>query len=122
MFMIPVKRFSSTVILLVSPVLSAAQKISARGGSPEHLADVEITISILKSAELRAPAVEQFRVPTGFRIQKFAENVGNARILAVGPEGSLSVTRREQSDVLMFKVSPKRLAAGSPVKSALRNE
>jgi glucose/arabinose dehydrogenase len=85
-----------------------------------HLADVEITSHIFKPAELRAPAAEQLRVPDGFRIEKFAENVGNARILAVGADGSVYVTRREQGDVLMFKVGANGFAAGSPVRVASR--
>jgi len=62
------------------------------------------------------PAAEQLPVPDGFRIEKFAEHAGNARILAVGPDGSVYVTRREQGDVLLFKVGPNGLAAGSPVR------
>ena len=48
--------------------------------------------------ELPAPDLSRMRVPTGFRIQTFAENVGNARILAIGPSGNVYVTRREQGD------------------------
>jgi Raf kinase inhibitor-like YbhB/YbcL family protein len=119
-FIISVKRFISILILAGFPAFLTAQKIPPSGGSLEHLADVEITSHIFKPAELRAPAVEQLRVPNGFRIEKFAENVGNARILAVGPDGSLYVTRREQGDVLMFRVGPNGVAEGSPVRVASR--
>jgi hypothetical protein len=117
---IPVKRLVDIVILAVFAGSLMAQKIPASGGSPEHLADVEIISHIFKPAELRAPAAEKLRVPDGFRIERFAENVGNARIVAVGPDGSLYVTRREQGDVLMFKVGPNGIAAGKPVRVASR--
>jgi Raf kinase inhibitor-like YbhB/YbcL family protein len=119
-FINSVKRFISLIILAGSPALLVAQKVPADDGSPEHLADVQITSHIFKPAELRAPRTEQLHVPKGFRIEKFAENVGNARILAVSPDGSLYVTRREQGDVLMFKVGPNGLPTGSPVRVASR--
>src|ERR1700722_668464 len=119
-FIISMKRFINVIILAGSPILLVAQKVPADAGSPEHLADVEITSHIFKPAELRAPAAEQLHVPKGFRIEKFAEHVGNARILAVGPDGSLYVTRREQGDVLMFKVGLNGLAKGSPMRVASR--
>jgi glucose/arabinose dehydrogenase len=68
--------------------------------------------------ELPAPEVSKLHVPTGLRIQRFAENVGNARILAVGPNGNVYVTRREEGDILMFHVGADGLAAGEPVRVA----
>src|ERR1700679_761580 len=55
-----------------------------------------------------APDLAKLHVPTGFRIARFAENVGDARILAIGPDGSVYVTRREEGAVLMFKVGASR--------------
>jgi len=60
-------------------------------------------------------------VPAGFRIQKFAENAGNARILAIGPGGNVYVTRREQGDVMMYRVGPDGLADGAPKRVASRS-
>ncbi|AHM58982.1 glucose sorbosone dehydrogenase [Flammeovirgaceae bacterium 311] len=47
--------------------------------------------------------VAQLKVPAGFRIQKFAEDLGNTRMMAINTDGTLYVTRREQGDVLMLK-------------------
>ena len=101
------------------PVL--CQKPSSKGGSPEHLADVEITGHVFKPAELPAPDLSKIHVPDGFRLERFAENVGNPRILAVGEDGSVYVTRREMGDVLMFKVGPNGVAAGPPQRVASRS-
>ncbi len=38
-------------------------------------------------------------VPAGFEVNVFAENMGNARIMAQGDDGTIYVTRREENDV-----------------------
>ena len=114
-------RFQILAVLITSGSFAAAQRPSSAGGSPEHHSDLEITWHILKPAELPAPDVSQLHVPAGFRLQKFAENVGNARILAIGPNGNVYVTRREEGDVLMFRVGADGLAAGEPVRVASRS-
>jgi hypothetical protein len=100
---------------------AVAQHPSSAGGSAEHHSDVEITWHILKPVELAAPDLRQLHVPDGFRIQRFAENVGNARILAIGPNGNVYVTRREQGDVFMFHSGANGLADGKPVRVASRS-
>lgn len=108
-------------ILMTACVIAPAQRPSSAGGSPEHHSDVEITWHILKPTELPPPEVSTLRVPAGFRIQKFAENVGNVRILAIGPNGNAYVTRREEGDVLMFQVGADGLATGQPIRVASRS-
>jgi Raf kinase inhibitor-like YbhB/YbcL family protein len=114
-------RFQIVAVLITATTFAAAQKLSSAGGSPEHRTDLEITWHILKPAELPAPDVSQLHVPAGFRVQKFAENVGNARILAVGPRGNVYVTRREEGDVLMYRAGADGLAAGRPDRVASRS-
>src|ERR1700722_12608373 len=97
-----------------------AQKLSSEGGSAEHLSDVEITGHVFKPAELPAPGVSRLHAPEGFRLEEFARDVGNARVLAVAPDGTVYVTRRDEGDVLMFKTGANGLAAGAPVRVASR--
>lgn len=47
-----------------------------------------------------ALARKNLRVPPGFWIDIYATKLGNPRMLAFGPDGTLYVTRREQGDVL----------------------
>jgi Raf kinase inhibitor-like YbhB/YbcL family protein len=108
-------------VLIVACRFAGAQHQSSAGGSAEHHSDLEITWHILKPVELAAPDLRQLHVPAGFRIQRFAENVGNARILAIGPNGNVYVTRREQGDVLMFRADADGLADGQPVRVASRS-
>ncbi len=98
-----------------------AQEIPSPGpGSPERTADVEVTGHIVKPPELPAPDLSTLKVPAGFKIEAFARDLGNVRILAVAPDGTVYVTRREQADVLMLKVGPDGLAAGRPTRVAAR--
>lgn len=99
-----------------------AQEIPSPGaGSAERTADVEVVGHINKPAELPEPDVSQLHVPPGFRLEKFARNLGNTRILAISPEGTVYVSRREQGDILMLKAGPDGLAAGKPVVVASRS-
>lgn len=110
-----------TMIAVLLPSLTRAQKVAAEDLSAEHRSDVEITGHIFKPLELPSPGLEQLHVPAGFRIEKFADNKGNARLLTVGPDGSVYVTRREQGDVLMFRVGTNGLASAAPVRVASRS-
>lgn len=111
------------VIFLVSLSLvgkAFGQKLSSEPGQPEHQADVEVIGHVVKPLELPAPDVKALHVPSGFKIEKFAEDLGNARLLAIGPNGHVYVTRREQADVLLLKVAANGLADGAPVRVAGR--
>ena len=44
--------------------------------------------------------IASLEVPAGFEVGVFADNLGNARILAQGDDGTIYVTRREESDVM----------------------
>ena len=74
---------------------AAAPKIPAGPGSPERAADVQVTGHIVKPPELPPPDLSQLKVPVGFRVERFATDLGNARILAVSPAGRVYVTRRD---------------------------
>ena len=113
--------FRVLAVIIAACIFVEAQRPSSTGGSLEHHSDIEITWHIFKPVELPAPEVSQLHVLTGFRIQKFAENVGNARILAIGPNGNVYVTRREEGDILMFRVGTDGLAANEPVRVASRS-
>lgn len=45
----------------------------------------------------------RLRVPAGFRVTVFAEGLGNPRMLAVGDDGTVYVTRRDSNDVLALR-------------------
>jgi glucose/arabinose dehydrogenase len=108
-------------VLVTTCTFASAQRPSSAGGSLEHHSDLEITWRIFKPVELPAPDVSQLHVPAGFRIQRFAENIGNGRILAIAPCGNVYVTRRDEGDVLMFRGGADGLASGEPRRVASRS-
>lgn len=56
-----------------------------------------------KKVEATEERVKSLRVAPGFRIAKFAEDLGNARMIAVAPDGAVFVTRREEGDLLRLR-------------------
>ncbi|MBX9603806.1 MAG: PQQ-dependent sugar dehydrogenase [Bryobacteraceae bacterium] len=67
--------------------------------------DVRIVGHINKPAQITATGerILGLKVPAGFRVQRFASQLGNPRILAVAPDGAVYVTRRETGDLLMLR-------------------
>jgi len=47
--------------------------------------------------------VKQLKVPAGFKITKFAENLNKPRMLAVGPDGTVYATDRDKGTVTMVR-------------------
>ena len=76
---------------------------SDQPGPAENAADVNITTHILQPRELPAAEVSALKVPAGFRVTRFARDLGNVRVLAVAPDGTVYATRRDEGDVIMFK-------------------
>lgn len=87
---------------------------------PDHYVNEPVAAHIFRPTELPPPPLTAFKVPKGFKIERFAENLGNARMLAIGPSGHVYVTRRDQGDVLMLKVGSNGLANGQPQRVASR--
>ena len=61
--------------------------------------------NIFKPAKV-APTAEriaQLKLPPGFTVNVFASGLKNARVLAVAPDGTVYLSRRDQGDVLMLK-------------------
>jgi len=109
----------AAAVLIVACRFGGALQPSSLGGSPEHYSDLEITGHIFKPVELPAPEVSQLHVQSGFRLRKFAENLANPQMLTIGPNGNVYITRRQEGDVLMFRVGSNGLAAGQPIRMAL---
>lgn len=54
-------------------------------------------------APASAANVQQLKVPTGFKVAKFAEQLGKPRILAVGPGGNVYASDRDSGLVMLLK-------------------
>lgn len=65
--------------------------------------------------------IERLHVPAGFRVSVFARDLGTARMLAVGDDGTVYVTRRDSGDVIALRddgtgraATPRKVAADLP--------
>lgn len=87
---------------------------------PDQQVDDRVTGHVFRPPQLPAPDINDLKVPKGFRIERFAENLGNARMLAVSPAGHVYFTRRDLGDVVMIKVGATGRAEGSPTRVAAR--
>ena len=108
----------STALLIAQT--PAPKPIPAKAGSPERTSDVEVVGHIVKLPELPPPELSAIKVPEGFMVERFASELGNARVLAVSPAGNVYVSRRQQADILMLKVGANGSAEGPPVRVAAR--
>lgn len=72
------------------PQKPAVERMEGHLATPERL---EFSESLL----------QQLKMPAGFEISVFAKDLGNPRMIAVGSDGTVYVTRREQGDVLALK-------------------
>ena len=66
---------------------------------------VAIAAAIVKPDKVEATRerIAAIKAPAGFTVTAFATGLKNIRIVAVAPDGTIYVSRRDQRDVLMFK-------------------
>ncbi len=105
---------------LITGLSALSQNSTGPWPNTEPQADVKITGHIFKPPQLPPPDLGTFRIPAGFRLERFAENAGNVRMLAVSDDGAVYVTRREQADVLLFQAGTNGLSSGPPRRVASR--
>ena len=95
----------------MKPLLSTALASLLVAGSfpvPAQQGDgtgISTRISVFKLAKVEpAPArIAEVRAPSGFRVNAFATGLKNPRMIAVAPDGTVYVSRRDQGDVVMLK-------------------
>lgn len=97
-----------------------AQLVPAAPGPAEHAADVDITSHILQPRQLLPPDPGALKVPSGFRVARFSQDLGNVRILVVAPNGDVYATRRDEGDVLLLKDIGPDAPSPSPLRVASR--
>ena len=67
--------------------------------------DVPIRTNVFKPAkvDLTEERLRAIQAPAGFTVSVFANGLKNARILAVAPDGTVYLSRRDQGDVVMLR-------------------
>ena len=70
---------------------------------PPQLERVEGYLSKPASVKFNESLLKQLTMPAGFQVNVFAKDLGNARNLAVAPDGTVYLTRREEGDILALR-------------------
>jgi Raf kinase inhibitor-like YbhB/YbcL family protein len=88
--------FTAASLLLAFPALAQ---------DPQKPDSVAITAHIHQAGKIEPTAarISRLKLANGFKIEKFAEGLGNPRMLAVSDAGAVYVTRRSLGDVVMLK-------------------
>ena len=56
-----------------------------------------LAAACVSGAAMAAPPIERLKLPPGFKIEVYADKVGNARSLALGDKGTVFVGTRSDS-------------------------
>lgn len=78
--------------------------------------DVTTTSNVWKPRKVPADEarIASLRVMPGFAVNVFARNLGNARMVAVAPNGNVYFTRREEGDVMLLRDANRDGVADGP--------
>ncbi|MBD2248845.1 sorbosone dehydrogenase family protein [Nostoc sp. FACHB-888] len=81
-------------------ILSITQTANSQQPQKQKIERVEGYLATPQKIEFQESLLQQLQLPPGFEISVFAKDLGNPRNLAIAPNGTVYVTRREQGDVI----------------------
>ena len=84
-------------------LLGIAFPVNSQQPQQQRIERLEGHLATPKRLEFDESLLSQLKMPPGFQISVFAKDLGNPRNLAVAPNGTVYITRREQGDVLALK-------------------
>lgn len=88
--------YRSALVLTCSALMLAAQQENKDAVKTGHELRPDETAATPER-------INNLKVPAGFRISKFAEGLGNPRMIAVADDGAVYVTRRDSGDVVLLR-------------------
>lgn len=83
--------------------LAAACALPALAQQPLERGSATVHRLSPAQGEFSAAIVNRLSVPAGFRVNLFASGLGQPRMMEVGPDGTVYVTRRNRGDVLALR-------------------
>lgn len=89
-------------LILLAGVCSGTAFAQDSGVPGRSAPEFRIEGNINKPTQLPADPA-RLKLPDGYRVDIVARDLGNARMLAVGADGAVYVTRRSEADVLLLK-------------------
>lgn len=114
------KRSPSQLLTLCAPLLCIGAPVFAQQGDGTEVA---LRVAVVKPAKIptSSGSLSQIKAPDGFTVSTFATGLKNSRILAIGDNGNVYVSRRDQGDVLLLKdANGDGRADGAPIAVAHR--
>lgn len=99
-------------LLSTTAMAQQAGTVGSRAVEPEgqtlsepKAANVRVSGVILEPRSVKpdAATMARLQVPPGFKVEMFAQGLGNARLLAVADDGTVYLTRRAEGDVVMLR-------------------
>src|SRR5687767_3748582 len=110
-----------TLVAIAATLVAAATISEAQQRAETRVVSSRVYASVPAKAEWDVSVVERLHVPAGFRVSVFAQGLGTARMLAVGDDGTVYVTRRDSGDVLALRddgtgkaAAPRRVVTDLP--------
>lgn len=95
------------ITLLIASLLLYTTIWAQKGIPPAAIANASVTTHFPQHEEFNINLVKRLKVPPGYTIVVAARGLGKPRMMAVTPNGSLLVTRRDQGDVLLLSDTDK---------------
>ena len=91
--------------LFIGCALLLSTALPVRSQTPDNLRieRMEGYLATPERLEFNESLLQRLKLPAGFQIQVFAQDLGNPRNLAIAPNGTVYITRREQGDVLALR-------------------
>ncbi len=100
------RRTITTCMLACGLMLCAMQSGLSQDRQDRKDGEVKRVVGHVLTPEKRAfdeSLLKRLRLPAGFQIGVFAKDIGNPRMIAVGADGTVYVTRRQQGDVIALR-------------------
>lgn len=86
-------------------LFSASVVIAQKGIPPPDLTNASVNTNFPQHEDFKESMLSRLKVPAGFKVSIAATGLGKPRMMAVGTNGSLYVTRRDAGDVLLLSDS-----------------
>jgi glucose/arabinose dehydrogenase len=84
-------------------VLGITQTANSQRPEQRRIERMEGYLATPQRLDFNESLLRLLQLPPGFQIGVFAKSLGNPRNLAIAPDGTIYVTRREESDVIALR-------------------
>ncbi len=89
--------------LLLGATAFSMNSIAQKGSPPPEVVNINHTTNYPQHVDFSPDMVKQLKVPAGWKVSVAASGLGKPRMLALGNQGELYITRRDAGDVLLLK-------------------